>query len=301
MSVAAETRAVLFADLVGSTAAYERMGNHAAKDAVDRRLQALKRAVHQHQGLVIKTLGDAVLACFSQADQAAAAALKMQADVALDTAAGTALFKLRIGFHLGDVLFDATDIFGDAVNVAARITDAARAGQVLTSGDTVARLSGVNLGRARAFDHVRLKGKSEPVHLFELVWEHEDEITRMASGPSLRGDIASSGEQHHLNLQVGERQYRFAPARMPVSLGRDGACDLPVDHPLASRRHAQCEHIRGKFVFADHSTNGSFITGEDGREVFLRRENMPLVGRGVISLGCPVREQTGAVLRFRVE
>ena len=297
----AETRAVLFADLVGSTAAYERLGNVAAKDAVDRRLQALKRAVHQFQGLVIKTLGDAVLACFATADQAASSALKMQTDVATDMAAGTGVFNLRIGFHLGDVLFDATDIFGDAVNVAARLTDAARAGQVLTSADTVARLGGTHLGRARAFDHVRLKGRNELVHIFELVWEREEEITRVAAGSGPRSGQPPVGDQHHLNLTIGERHLRFAPARMPVSLGRDAACDLPVDHPLASRRHAQCEYQRGKFVFADHSTNGSYITGEDGREVFLRRENMPLMGRGMISLGCPLREQAGAVLRFRVE
>ncbi len=301
LSVAAETRAVLFADLVGCTAAYERMGNHAAKDAVDRRLQALKRAVHQHHGLVIKSLGDAILACFNHADHAAAAALKMQADVVNDMAAGTGIFNLRIGFHLGDVLFDATDIFGDAVNVAARITDAARAGQILTSGETVARLGGLHLGRARAFDHVRLKGKTDPVHLYEVVWEQEEEVTRMANGPGLRPEGMTLPDHHHLNLVLGDRHLRFAPARLPVSLGRDGACDLPVDHPLASRRHAQCEYLRGKFVFSDHSTNGSFVTGEDGREVFLRRESMPLVGRGVISLGCPLREQSGPVLRFQVE
>ena len=235
------------------------------------------------------------------ATDAAAAALKMQADVVNDMAAGTGIFNLRIGFHLGDVLFDATDIFGDAVNVAARITDAARAGQILTSGETVARLGGLHLGRARAFDHVRLKGKTDPVHLYEVVWEQEEEVTRMANGPGLRPEGMTLPDHHHLNLVLGDRHLRFAPARLPVSLGRDGACDLPVDHPLASRRHAQCEYLRGKFVFSDHSTNGSFVTGEDGREVFLRRESMPLVGRGVISLGCPLREQSGPVLRFQVE
>lgn len=298
----AETRSVLFADLVGSTAAYERLGDQIAKEAVDRRLTALKRAVHEQRGEVVKTLGDAVLACFHSADAAAQAALRMMTDASHDLKrGGSEGFNIRIGFHWGEVLLEAADIFGDAVNIAARITDAARAGQALTTAETVARMGPMMRPRVRAFDRTRLKGRQELVDIYELLWEQEADVTRMGD-PLTGGGITKEQErQNLLQLTLGREQWRFASARMPLSIGRDTGCDLVVRHSLASRRHAQFEYQRGKFILADHSTNGSYITLSGGREVFLRRESMPLAATGIVSLGCPLREQTEEILRFQVE
>lgn len=297
----AESRAVLFADLVGSTAAYERLGDRAAKNAVDQRITGLKRAVHQLRGAVIKTLGDAILATFHDANAAAAAAVRMLLDVADDVANGREGFNVRVGFHHGAVILEADDVFGDAVNVAARLTDAARGGQILTSAPTVALLSALLRSRARAFDRARLKGKVEVVDIYELLWEREEDVTRIAGTSDSNGRAIDQARQNLLELTLGARQWRFASTRMPLAIGRDEACDVPLRHALASRRHAQFEYQRGKFLLSDHSTNGSYITSAAGREVFLRRESMPLADRGFISLGCPLSEQTEEVLRFRVE
>lgn len=298
----AETRAVLFADLVGSTAAYERLGDQVAKAAVDRRMMALRRAVHEQRGEVVKTLGDAVLACFHSADAAAHSALRMMADANHDMSGVEGEgFNIRAGFHWGEVILDAADIFGDAVNVAARITDAARAGQLLTTAETVARMGPILRQQVRAFDRTRLKGRKELVDIHELLWEREADVTRMGEQMTGANMAQNQQRQNLLQLTLGREQWRFASARMPLSVGRDAACDLAVRHALASRRHAQFEYQRGKFIIADHSTNGSYITLAGGREVFLRRESMPLSATGIVSLGCPLREQTEEILRFQVE
>lgn len=297
MTIDRDWRTVLFADLVGSTAAYEKLGNAAAKTAVEKHMRSLTRAVHAQRGEVVKTMGDAVLACFSGADAAARTAIQMQND-ARAAAPGDSSFGVRVGFHFGEVIYEKTDIFGDAVNTGARLTDAARGGQILTSDVTVSKLSPEFASKTRAFDLYKFKGKSQEVRVFELLWEQQAEITRMAT----RAAGPADGRQYtKLRVKVGLRETLLIPERTPATIGRDAGCAVVVLASLASRVHAKIEYQRGKFVLADHSTNGTYVTSEDGREVFLRRETMPLVGKGVISLGCPLMEQTSEPVKFTCE
>lgn len=293
-----EWRTVLFADLVGSTAAYEKLGNANAKQAVDQHLHALTRITHQHNGELVKTLGDAVLTCFRSPDAAARAAIQMQHELRIGEPSDRS-FTVRIGFHLGEVIYDKSDIFGDAVNTAARLTEAARAGQILSSAETVAMLSPPLAAHARAFDVFKFKGKTEAMRVSELVWEEQSEITQIAG--RARATETGGPRQVQLRISLGLQNWTFPSERMPVTIGRDPSCTIPMKVQLASRLHAKFDYLRGRFVLADHSTNGTYVVGDDAREVFLRRESLPLAGRGVISLGCPLLEQTGETLRYSCE
>lgn len=300
MSADREWRTVLFADLVGSTAAYEKLGNAEAKKAVGQHLHTLTRITHKEGGELVKTLGDAVLTCFRSPDAAARTALQMQHELRVNQPSDRN-FSVRVGFHFGEVIYEGSDIFGDAVNTAARLTEAARAGQILTSADTVSHLSPPLSANARAFDVFKFKGKADPMRVSELVWEAENEITQMAGRELDSADFRSGGRQQQLKLSLGQQSWTIAPERTPVTIGRDAACSIPVKANLASRLHAKFEYLRGRYVLADHSTNGTYVVAEGGREVFLRRETLPLTGRGVISLGCPLLEQTGETLRYSCE
>ncbi len=84
-----------------------------------------------------------------------------------------------------------------------------------------------------------------------------------------------------------------------LTLGRDMACSIIIDGTLVSRQHALIEYRRGKFLLSDTSTNGTYIITDDGRSIYLRREEFPLWGEGKISLGKTiVDEKTPDIIHF---
>ncbi len=158
------TAIIMFADIVDSTALTERIGDVAFRErarALDDRLRAI---IREHGGTAIdgKLLGDGVLATFSAASAAIAAAL------AFEAAAGASELQLHIGLHAGDVIREADNVFGGAVNIAARISALSAPGEVLVSR-TVAELARTSAGVV--FDdrgEHALKGIAEPQQVFAV-------------------------------------------------------------------------------------------------------------------------------------
>jgi class 3 adenylate cyclase len=289
--------AVLFADLSGSTAIYEQLGDAAAKRQVDACLMQLARSASSHQGLVVKTIGDELMLRFPSADQAAAAAIAMQ----IDNLKSRSMFRLRIGFHFGPVILDASDVFGDAVNTAARLAQMARDGQILTSEETMQRFNPKHKGMARNFDYDKLRGKSQAMRILELVWEPTHDVTRAVGGTIGHAVTKPASESRLLRLSVGQNERAFSPQDAPITIGRDSVCVLTIASQFASRVHAHVEYRRDKFVLQDRSTNGTFVTSDGGKEVFRKGESLPLSGHGIVSLGCPLLAQTGEIMRYVVE
>ncbi|HUS25676.1 MAG TPA: adenylate/guanylate cyclase domain-containing protein [Candidatus Binatia bacterium] len=295
MAETAQTCAVMFADLAGSTALYDRLGDVAAQAAVQQALSLMTRICSAHRGKVIKTIGDEVLVRYPDANLAAQAAITLQ--MTGDLRLGGKAAGVRIGFHVGEVIDEGGDIFGDVVNVSARLTAAARAGQVLTTETAVATLSADLRERARAFDVVQFKGKTRPLQVFELVWEEADSVTRMPT----RSMTPRTGKPADCLLQItlGGRTLSLDEEHLPFTLGRDATCGMIVNARLASRVHAALGFQRGHFMLSDHSTNGTYVVAGGNAEVFLRRETMPLIGSGTISLGSPAESQPDVVVGFR--
>ncbi|MEX1194129.1 MAG: adenylate/guanylate cyclase domain-containing protein [Dehalococcoidia bacterium] len=156
--------AILFADIVDSTALTERLGDTAFR-ARARDLDASLRAIiRDHSGTPIegKLLGDGVLAVFTSARQAIEAAL------ACGRAGDDGGLPLHLGIHAGDVIEEDGNVFGGAVNIAARIAGESAPGEVLVS-DTVRSLARTSAGVSfeDRGDH-ELKGIAEPVHVYEV-------------------------------------------------------------------------------------------------------------------------------------
>jgi class 3 adenylate cyclase/pimeloyl-ACP methyl ester carboxylesterase len=160
----AGTAIILFADIADSTAMTERMGDAAFREKARTLDNSLRTAVRDHGGAVIdaKTLGDGILATFPAASQAIAASL------ACGAAGNDAGLPLHLGLHAGDVIRESDNVFGGAVNIAARISALAAPGEVLVSR-TVADLARTSAGVT--FDdrgeHV-LKGIAEPQRVFAV-------------------------------------------------------------------------------------------------------------------------------------
>lgn len=268
--------AVLFADVSGSTRLYETLGDERALATVGRCIALMREACDAYAGRVVKTTGDGVMAVFTLPDQAAEASTAMHARIAAEPF--DARIGLRIGFHYGAALESEGDIYGDSVNVAARLAGLAHTSQVITSGSTAAMLSPWLRIRARALAAVTVKGKAQDLDVWELLWhDSADDLTTLATRVRM--------PQGRLRLRHGEREIVLDAQQPALAFGRDAQNDVVINDRLASRLHAHIERRRDRFVLVDHSSNGTFVTPDGEAEIPLRREEFVLRGRGRISFG----------------
>jgi class 3 adenylate cyclase len=274
---AASDLAVLFADVSGSTRLYETLGDERALATVGRSVATMGEACHAHGGRVVKTIGDEVMSVFADADAAAQASIAMQSRLA-QARDPVHRVAIRVGFHFGPAIERDGDVFGDSVNVAARLVGLAAASQVMTSMATAACLAPWLRARTRSLGALALKGKHDDLDVCELLWqESNDDLTTLAA----RVDAPLA----RLRLRHGERDIVLDDGQRALAFGRDGQNDVVIADRLASRLHAHIERRRDRFVLVDHSSNGTFVTREGEAEIALRREEFVLRGRGRISFG----------------
>jgi adenylate cyclase len=151
--------AICFLDLSGYTRLTEERGDAAAADLASRLARLVQRTSAPHGGKPIKWLGDGVMFHFRDPGPGVLAALEM-----VEEAAKAALPPAHVGLHAGPVLFQEGDYYGRTVNVAARIADYARQGEVLVSSEVVAA-TGTRGVTFEAIGPVELKGLTEAVEL----------------------------------------------------------------------------------------------------------------------------------------
>jgi adenylate cyclase len=280
MTLVSTQRAILFADVSGSTQLYEKLGDKPAAKAIEACLNELRGIVEQRQGRVVKTIGDELMVVFGQAAAAFQAATEMQQRVTALAPFDGVKLAIRIGFHFGPVLEDKGDFWGDGVNTAARLAGLAKAGQVLTSSVTVNTLPPTQRGGLRDLDAISVKGKHDAVHVYEVLLGDTDDATQLAGLAS-----SSARLQTKLTLRAGGRTLDFPPDKTVLVLGRDKTCDFVVEEKTASRQHARIERSGLQYFLIDESTNGTYVAVEGDREVMLRRDRLLLRGRGKIAFG----------------
>ncbi|MBB1635934.1 adenylate/guanylate cyclase domain-containing protein [Cupriavidus sp. UME77] len=271
---------VLFADVSSSTKLYEKAGNTAAFGAIGQCIALMKSCSSAQQGRVVKTIGDEVMAVFPCAENAMQAALDMQMAIAALPPVSGIPMSIHIGFHHGPLLHDASgDVFGDTVNLAARLTKLASQGQIITSKDAVAHLPAGLRQAMRYLYPIQVRGKDVPVELFEAIWQQNAELTILAdvSQRAIRPAL--------LTLRYREMEVRMNGASPPVTLGRDAAMTIVVADPQTSRFHAMIEFRAGKYMLIDRSANGTHVAIDGDDEIILRRDEVALRGHGWITFG----------------
>lgn len=292
MTPSSTTRAVLFVDLSGSTRLYETLGDERALGVVHRMLSMLARVCEDCSGTVVKTTGDGAMCVFESADAALRAARLMQEKTEEQREPGQPGLGIHIGCHFGPVLEKGGDLYGDAVNLAARVAGVAKVGQIITTADTVGMLSAALAVRARQLHRVPVKGKQNAVAIFEFLWEEDtEELTAL-------GTRTDHSRVARLVLRYEGREWRFeGPGEL--SIGRDGGCDIVVGDRKASRLHARIERRRDKFVLADHSSNGTWVQfAGEAEEVVLRHEELMLRANGAIGFGHSPADGQGTPVEF---
>ena len=288
-------RAVLFADVCDSTAIYESLGDTKALALINRLLGHLDKKVAEYSGAVVKRLGDGMVCQFSAPDAALRAACDMQT-AAFNLALGnTPKLAIKVVFTYGPVIMEDADVFGDTVNVAARLVAVANPEQVLTTQQTVDSLAPDLQARCRPLYPMKIRGKADAVMVCDVVWRSDGDLTETLLRDS---DVAG---QWNLKLAYGGSMFTVEPAGS-VRLGRDKGNDVVIASTRASRMHARIFGRHGNFVIADQSSNGTFVLIDgNSREVVLRREEAVLGERGWIGLGKSAASHGDHVLRFRLE
>jgi adenylate cyclase len=292
---------VMFADVAGSTAMYENMGDDLARERLSKALSALIAISGRFGGKLVKTIGDEILVYFIDVDQAVYAAKAIQEAMEDDRSPETIGVSIRIGMQYGSTILENDDVFGDTVNVAARVVNMAKARQILCTQEISFLVKSSELSNSmRPHDRLRVKGKNDQLDVYLVAWEEEADLTNMATTSSF-----TNPSRNEL-VQKLTLTYRNEPYDIPVDtssyiIGRGKDCDLIIKGDLISRYHSKLEHRRGKFVISDQSTNGTFIRTSGGQMIFLRREEFALFGSGYISLGKKVDPTDTKIIHFLCE
>lgn len=288
------TYTVLLVDISGSTKLYEELGDEQALVRVEGCLRLLQQATAELAGRIVKSTGDGLMCAFDEAEHALHAARTMQVRIAEQAALGGPLLGIHVGCHYGPVLENAGDLYGDCVNVAVRVAGLAKPGQVILTEQVVGRIGGRLRERMRRLSPVSVKGKREPLEIFELIWQDSDDMTQLGT--------RFEEPPPRLRLMFEGRELWFdGTAAAAVRLGRDAACEVLIGDRKTSRQHARIEKRLDKFVLVDHSSNGTYVDVADEGELCLRREELILRSRGRIGLGHRTRDTEATIVEFYCE
>jgi class 3 adenylate cyclase len=284
------------ADVTDSTKLYDTLGDDDANRIISKVLDLMEKLTEMYQGYKIKTIGDEIMCRFQSAGDCARTAIEIQEEIAEGIEGEDIAITVKVGIHFGPaIMAEDGDVFGDAVNVAARMAGIAKGMQIILTEDTVKLLPPDLQDACRIFDRTTVKGKAEEINVYQLVWESSDDVTRI--------EFTAAPEEKQvqfLSLFYKNQETKIqSDDHRTFVIGRGVQSDLLCQTKLASRKHAVIEFRRGKFHVLDQSSNGTFIRTDEGENISLRRQELPLWGSGFIGIGEEVAlDDVSSVIRF---
>jgi class 3 adenylate cyclase len=288
--------AILLVDITGSTPLYEAIGDAAAARQIGACLETLQSIITRQRGTFILSRGDDVLCTFAEPGAALQAAREMLSQ------APTGQLAIHGGLHVGPVVRARGDIFGDAVNLTARLAALARPGEILISRSLVDRLPAAERSSLRLLDHMTFKGKSAPTEIYSLVPEDGAGRTEAVFGHGsghTRTRYQRAVPEVSVTLRYGDCS-RSCREQASLSIGRADDCDLVIGRSWVSRQHALVTVRRGKVQLEDRSSSGTYVSMRDGYEFFMRRETVVLTGSGTISPAVRPTDANAEVIHYDV-
>ncbi|EXI75163.1 MAG TPA: adenylate/guanylate cyclase domain-containing protein [Candidatus Accumulibacter phosphatis] len=288
---------VLFADICGSSRLFEEYGDWQARQIESSILDTLMAKTGDFDGTVIKTIGDEIMSHFPDAERAINAACEMHRALRDDLSLLDFNIAVKIGLQHGPVLVEPGDLFGDAVNVAARMVSLARADQIITTLDTVRRLPDELQQMTRSLGPSRVRGRQRAVEIVEMIWQEPGSVTQLI-GPGPQKELQQL-LCTRLLLAFRGTHYEVRDDSPPFTIGRGDRNMLVVDQDQVSRNHADIQFRQGKFILVDGSTNGTYLRLDNGARFFVQREEFVLHEEGAICLGEAVRDGDPCLIRFQ--
>ncbi|MEE9335553.1 MAG: adenylate/guanylate cyclase domain-containing protein [Granulosicoccaceae bacterium] len=292
MSQSHQQLAILFADIGESTSLYERLGDTEAHRQISLSLRLMGSAIVACNGKLLRTVGDSVLASFTHCDDAFYAARAIQ------QAHQSEMLSVRVGFHYGDVIPDKGDVYGTAVNIAARVASFARLNEITLSADACNRLTATNQASTALIDAIKLKGIETAMEIHRIEWQADRSANTVVASAS---DIKAYAMRKPIaKLDISGRQLLVDEATPLLEIGRDESNNLTLNADCVSRHHLQLRCKDGQILLIDNSTNGTFINREDYNPMFVRRETMVLEGSGLLGVGATPGTDGTHTMQFSV-
>ena len=281
---------VMFTDIQGSTAYFEKHGDSAGLLMVQQCNDCLCSIVDGHGGRVIKTIGDGMLATFEDCGQSVQASIKMQHGLQhiSNFQHETDSVAIRIGIHCDEGIVRSRDVFGDVVNVASRIESIAQARQIVISETVYEKV--LDLGfRFRKLGRFLLKGKRSERTLYEVLW-NQPQISRPAKAGSDDAQKATPSFRLQVIDKLGAVKAEYSIFDS-LTIGRsEGDVTFPEDLALAPAS------IR---IFIDDGQMFIKDLSEGAKNTFIRvAGGHTLQGQDIVLMGQQVfefREVSGAM------
>ena len=296
---------VVFADLTGSTGVFEALGNVKATQAITQLTQWIGSVCEANGGHVVKYLGDGVLIVFKDSVQAIETASELQQihhDRIVDWPSMLKM-RLQVGMARGDVIEQNGDCFGDAVNVASRLSDLSGSEQILASDSVMENLPETYQVRARCLGPIVIRGRNESCVVHRVEWQNEilSELFTMPGSLTPSTQNLSSPVPASIELSWLDFAARFMIAELPVFLGRDADAQFVVQDPRVSRKHAVIEWRAGRFYLRDMSSYGTWLRFSDSKAILvLRRQECVLLLDGEMALGASFDDFTVPTVSFNL-
>ena len=299
-------RTVVFTDLFGSTSVFEALGNAKATQAVTQVTTWIAKVIQAHGGRVVKMLGDGVLALFNDNPSAINAVVELQRrhQKRMTQIAPANRMPIRVGVASGDVEIVAGDCYGDAVNVASRLSDLAGPHQIWTNAtalDGTLEAEGV---RFRVLGPISIRGRAEPCMVYQVDWEDDAPSALL----TMQSDMVPLFDPEQVDTLGGQiellwmqERATFRSFELPIHIGRLRRAEFMVDDPRVSRSHARIDWRNGSMMLVDLSTYGCWVRfSGGGSDLALRREECVLHGNGQIALGSSFADLSTPIVTFSV-
>jgi class 3 adenylate cyclase len=257
---------ILFTDIKGSTAYFEKYGDAAGLVMVDGCNNLIGDITRQHGGTVIKTIGDAVMASFEDPVKAVSAAVKMQEAIYADglTKPVQDRVSIRIGLNYGLGIVKPDDVFGDVVNVASRVESVGQPEQVVISDTVYEQVVKSNQFKLFYLGRFSLKGKGENRDLYEVQWTERNAPKKAAAHTVVMSSVKATSVPRCKLLRVlkdgsiGD-QYQLKGDKLEVGRLR-GDCQFPEDEKMAPA-HARFTMKQNQLFVEDISGVSSVFIG----------------------------------------
>ena len=294
---------VVFADLTGSTGVFEALGNAKATQAITRLTDWMGKVCTSRRGHVVKNLGDGVLMVFVQNSDAVEAVTEMQRahTERIKTWPDKLKMRLQVGLARGEVIEQGGDYFGDAVNVASRLSDLSGPDQILGTDTVINELPSDTLVRFRSLGAMDIRGRNEACMVYRVEWQNEvlTDFFTVPAGLTPTPFTKIVPQAGAIVMSWLDVEATFTSAQLPMHIGRVAEAQFIVNDPRVSRLHAKIIWRAGKFYLEDVSSYGTWVRFAGGDAVVaLRRQECVLLVGGEIALGAPFEDFTVPTVSF---
>ncbi len=196
---------VMFTDIKGSTSFFESYGDIEGRLMVQKHNDLLFPVVQKFGGRVIKTIGDAIMAAFDSPEAAVRAGIEMQSNLQEHNRGKKDKkdqIHVRIGINTGEGLVEKSDIFGDVVNVAARVESLTEPDEILVSAPVYDQVRSTDDIICRYAQQTRVKGKEEPMDVYRVIWAEEECAAGVTRGAASAAKAARKRAADRRRLEI---------------------------------------------------------------------------------------------------